>query len=33
MYKIFYCEALVNCIKRFVEEQTNEISGLKSEKC
>jgi len=27
----FYCEALVNCIKRFVEEQTNEISGLKSE--
>ena len=27
----FYCEALVSCIKRFVEEQTNEISGLKSE--
>jgi len=27
----FYSEALVNCIKRFVEEQTNEISGLKSE--
>lgn len=27
----FYCEALVNCIKRFIVEQTNEISGLKSE--
>lgn len=27
----FYCNALVSCIKRFVEEQTNEISGLKSE--
>ena len=27
----FYCEALVGCIKRFVEEQANEISGLKSE--
>ncbi|MGN6343451.1 MAG: hypothetical protein ACTHML_20905 [Ginsengibacter sp.] len=27
----FYCEALVSCIQRFVEEQTNEISGLKSE--
>jgi hypothetical protein len=27
----FYCEALVNCSKRFVEEQTNEISKLKSE--
>ena|SRR5690242_8983379 len=27
----FYCEALVSCIKRFAEEQTNEISGLKSE--
>jgi len=27
----FYCEALVSCIKRFVEEQMNEISGLKSE--
>lgn len=27
----FYCEALVSCLKRFVEEQLNEISGLKSE--
>lgn len=27
----FYCEALVSCIKRFVEEQTIEISGMKSE--
>ena len=27
----FYCEALVSCIKRFAEEQTNEISRLKSE--
>lgn len=27
----FYCEALINCVKRFVEEQTYEISGLKSE--
>ena len=27
----FYCEALVSCINRFVDEQTNEISGLKSE--
>ena len=27
----FYCEALVRCIKRFVEDQANEISGLKSE--
>jgi|SRR4051812_16681173 hypothetical protein len=27
----FYCEALVNCIKRFVEEQANEINSLKSE--
>lgn len=27
----FYCEALVNCIKRVVGEQTNEISELKSE--
>jgi hypothetical protein len=29
--QIFYCAALVNCIKRFVEEQTNEIDGLKNE--
>jgi hypothetical protein len=27
----FYCEALVSCTKRFVEEQSNEISGMKSE--
>lgn len=27
----FYCEALVSCIKRFVDEQINEISGMKSE--
>ncbi|MBP7555986.1 MAG: hypothetical protein KA821_06965 [Chitinophagaceae bacterium] len=27
----FYCEALLSCIKRFVEEQKNEISELKSE--
>ncbi len=27
----FYCEALTNCIKRLVEEQANEITGLKSE--
>ncbi len=27
----FYCEALVNCMKRFVEEQSNEINSLKSE--
>lgn len=27
----FYCEALVSCMKRFVEEQSNEISLLKSE--
>lgn len=27
----FYCEALVSCMKKFVEEQLNEITGLKSE--
>ncbi|MBS1921014.1 MAG: hypothetical protein JST17_12250 [Bacteroidetes bacterium] len=27
----FYCEALINCIKRFVEEQKNQIGELKSE--
>ena len=27
----FYCEALVSCIKKFAEEQTNEIRGFKSE--
>ena len=27
----FYCKALVSGIARFVDEQTNEISGLKSE--
>lgn len=27
----FYCEALVSCIKIFVEEQKNEISAMKSE--
>lgn len=27
----FYCEALVVCMKRFTEEQTNEINSLKSE--
>ncbi len=27
----FYCNALVNCTKRFAEEQTNEIGSLKSE--
>jgi hypothetical protein len=27
----FYCEALVSCIKRFVDEQISEIAGLKSE--
>ena len=29
--QFFYCDALVSCIKRFVEEQTNEIIELKSE--
>lgn len=27
----FYCDGLVSCIRKFVEEQTNEISLLKSE--
>ena len=27
----FYCEALVSCLKRFAEEQSIEIHGLKSE--
>mgnify|MGYP001453152902 CR=1 FL=1 len=27
----FYCEALANCVKRFVEEQATEIGELKSE--
>jgi|ERR1035437_853965 hypothetical protein len=27
----FYCEALVSCIKRFAEEETNEINLLKRE--
>jgi hypothetical protein len=29
--KNFYCEALVSCIKRFVEQQISEINELKSE--
>lgn len=27
----FYCDALVSCIKRFAEQQINEINSLKSE--
>ena len=27
----FYCDGLVSCIKKYVEEQANEISSLKSE--